>query len=859
MATFKMLIGSDRAKHLPSKSLGCVYIYIESDIGTPVTEPVRHGSNPDMKYEKKIYKRLYHKWQQRRFYTVGLISDPSDYQNRHSSDINHDETDIKVDTKTASELFSPKKKMIVYIYSSSCHYCLHKNYNNILGMPIFKKEKEEPDHSDDGNNNGETAIDNLENTENPFASLPPEEAEILEKQVKTEEPDIGYFTLYRFATKTDIALWTIGYICSIIYGAALPLFTLVFGNTSQNFSDFYTDPDMAKHEFQNMVNDNGLYFLYIGIGVIVFTCVATFIHVNRGEVITSRIREQYLAAILRQNTAYFDKLGAGEVTSRISNDTNAIQEGISEKPGIIVSGISTFVCALIISFVKDWKLALIMLAVVVAMVASLSGPSMFMIKYSTQELEEYGPASSIAEEAFSAIRTTVAFGAQNRLSDKYDNQLKVVLSKAIKKGIATAIMVGTLTGVVFFAYALALWQGSRFIKSGDSNLGDILTVLMAEMLGAFMLAGASPSFESVGKAVASSKKIFEAIDRKSYVDPSSDNGEKLDTIKGDIKFQNIKFIYPSRPEVTVLGDMTLEIESGQTVALVGMSGSGKSTVIGLLERFYDPVSGEVTIDGHDIKDLNVRWLRQQMALVSQEPVLFAVSIYENVAYGLIGTYYENASEEKKRELVTEACKEANAWGFIQSMTDGLDTNVGERGFLMSGGQKQRIAIARAIISNPKILLLDEATSALDTKSEGLVQEALDRASKNRTTIVIAHRLSTIRHADKIVVMSKGEIIETGAHNELLTSNGPYAKLVDAQKIHSSSVPEEEEEGVEKSENEVFSVKKTLTNSTFETTPGDDPTPVTHQEADEGAPSYSVFYLIRMVSRLEEFQIFFFFF
>lgn len=232
----------------------------------------------------------------------------------------------------------------------------------------------------------------------------------------------------------------------------------------------------------------------------------------------------------------------------------------------------------------------------------------------------------------------------------------------------------------------------------------------------------------------------------------------------------------------MLADFSLDIPAGKTVALVGPSGGGKSTIVGLIERFYNPVGGSIMLDGKDLDELNLRWLRQQIGYVQQEPTLFATSIYENISYGLVGSKWENASDSVKLEKIISACKDANAYDFILELTDGLDTNVGNRGFLLSGGQKQRICIARAIVSNPPILLLDEATSALDSKSEGLVQEALDRVSVNRTTIVIAHRLSTVKNAAKIVVVSRGNVIEEGTHSELLSLNGMYSHLVMAQKV-----------------------------------------------------------------------------
>ncbi|ANB14367.1 ATP-binding cassette alpha-factor transporter STE6 [Sugiyamaella lignohabitans] len=631
--------------------------------------------------------------------------------------------------------------------------------------------------------------------EDPFHNFSEHDAKILRDQIQSPEPSVSLKTLYRYANKKDVAILILGYGCSIVAGAALPMFTLVFGNLTQEFSAFFTGENPDPEKFQAGINHNTLYFLYLGIGIIVFSFVDTYIHVERGEVLTARIRQQYLKAILRQNIAYFDKLGAGEVTTRITNDTNAIQEGISEKAGLIVSGLSTFVAALVIAFVRSWRLALILLSVVVAITGSMVMGSVFVIKFTGMSTSAYGKGATVAEEGLSAIRNTVAFGAQNRLAEKFDVHLAETMKYGIFKERSVTVMVACLWSVIYLSYALSFWEGSRFIVQGHMQVGSVITVIMAMMIGAFQLGHVAPSFQSISVALSSAKKIFEAIDRVPTIDSESEKGEVLDEVQGHIQLKNVKFVYPSRPDVTVLHDMNLEVKPGQTVALVGMSGSGKSTIIGLLERFYKPLSGSITIDGKEIDTLNVKWLRQQIALVSQEPTLFAVTIYENICFGLIGTPYEDAPEDKKRELVVEACKQANAWEFIQNMTDGLDTNVGDRGFLMSGGQKQRIAIARAIISNPKILLLDEATSALDTKSEGIVQEALDRASKERTTIVIAHRLSTIKDADKIVVMSRGDIVEQGTHQELVAMGGVYQRLVEAQRI-TAAIKQEQEEGTD---------------------------------------------------------------
>lgn len=310
-------------------------------------------------------------------------------------------------------------------------------------------------------------------------------------------------------------------------------------------------------------------------------------------------------------------------------------------------------------------------------------------------------------------------------------------------------------------------------------------------------------------AVAAAKKIFGTIDRSSPLDPQSEAGDKAENLVGNIALHDVKHIYPSRPEVTVLKNVNVNFPAGKITAIVGASGSGKSSIIALIERFYEPVGGYVSLDGKDLRELNIQWLRQQMSLVSQEPILFAVTIYENIRFGVIGSPFESLPERELREIIYEAARKANAHDFINALPEGYETNVGDRGFLLSGGQKQRIAIARAIVSDPRILLLDEATSALDTKSEGVVQAALERASQGRTTIVIAHRLSTIKDSDNIVVMSDGYIMEQGSHEQLLSKRGTYYELVHAQEI-SEAVGNTSEAAEDVSEDSINMLQKTVT-------------------------------------------------
>ena len=563
--------------------------------------------------------------------------------------------------------------------------------------------------------------------------------------------------------------------------------------TFQGF--FYGDHSHSKLESE--LSSFTLYFVYLAIGefITIYICTVGFIYT--GEHIAQKLRERYLAAIMRQNIAYFDKLGAGEITTRITSDTNLVQDGISEKIGLTLTALSSFITAFVIGFVKSWKLTLILSSTVFAIVTIMGAGSSFIIKYNKLSLASYALGGTVAEEVISSIRNATAFSTQDKLARQYDVHLKEAEKWGLRLKITLGFMIAAMMCVIYLNYGLSFWQGSRFVIRGEADLSDVLTVMLAIMIGAFQLGNVAPNGQAFTTAVAAAAKIYNTIDRVSPLDPTSTAGEIPEQVIGAVELKNIKHIYPSRPEVVVMEDVSLSIPAGKTTALVGASGCGKSTIIGLVERFYDPVGGQVLLDGRDISQLNLRWLRHNISLVSQEPTLFGTTIFENIRHGLIGTKYENADAERVNELVVQAAKMANAHDFVTSLPERYETHVGERGFLLSGGQKQRIAIARAMVSDPKILLLDEATSALDTKSEGVVQAALDEAAKGRTTIVIAHRLSTIKTADNIVVMSRGRIVEQGTHDQLLEKRGGYFSLVEAQRI---SADKEEEEGEEEEEN-----------------------------------------------------------
>lgn len=649
------------------------------------------------------------------------------------------------------------------------------------------------------------------------AGLTDEEKEIIDRQTHSPQLKVGYFSLFRYANRKEALIMVIAAIASITAGAVLPLMTLVYGNFAGSFTSFSVDA-VAEQKFKDQINRFTLYFVYLGIVslVTVYTSMVGFSYT--GERITQQIRELYLRAIFRQNIAFFDFLGSGEITTRISSDMNLVQDGIGQKVGLFITGTSMFFTALLVGFIRSWKLTLIMLSGTVCMILIMGFNGKNMKVNQTLSVNEYATAGTLAEEVLSSARNVTAYGTQKRLESRYSVFLKKAAAFDYKGKFWLSSMIAGMMGLLNLQYALAFWQGNRFLHAGELGVANILTVIMAAMIAGISIGHNLPHIQAFGQATAAANKVFNTIERTSPIDPETEEGEKPDSFVGNIEFKDIKHIYPSRADTTVLDGFSLDIPAGKMVALVGASGSGKSTIFGLLERFYLPMSGQVLLDGNDTSKLNLKWLRRRMAIVSQEPVLFSTTIYESIAHGLVGTEHEGGKEEVRTELIEQAAKIANAYDFIMELPQKFQTKVGERGNLLSGGQKQRIAIARAVVSDPKILLLDEATASLDTRSESAVQEALDRASKGRTTIVIAHRLSTIKHADNIVVMAKGKIVEQGTHEELLSLGTVYHSLVQAQELSSmilpgnrfSEVTMAEQDGDNMADNEKLDLVRTAT-------------------------------------------------
>ncbi|MBE6494731.1 MAG: ATP-binding cassette domain-containing protein [Methanosphaera stadtmanae] len=516
--------------------------------------------------------------------------------------------------------------------------------------------------------------------------------------------------------------------------------------------------------------------IYLGIiGIVSF--VSSFVFYALLSISSSRqitkIRSLVFNSVMHQEIAWHEKTNSGELSSSIISDSLLIEEGIGPKIGILLQNLFTFVFCIAIAFITGWKLTLylsISLPVILIIIVVLGN---VIAKCTKKSQESNAIASGIAQEAFSQIRTIVSFGNEQKEIDRYVNKLKSTRKYSILNGSTFGICLGLIFGFAYASYGIAFVKGSQYINNGSMTGGEVIKVFMGIVMGILSFSGCGNVMNYFGQAVGAASKLFHIIERQPKI--NNENGRcPKQLLHGDVEFRNVHFSYPARPDIEVLKGISFKCQPGQTIALVGASGSGKSTIIQLLERYYLKSEGDIFIDGEPIEDYDIHWLRTQIGIVSQEPNLFDTTIAENISIGC-----QNATQEQ----IEEAAKLAYAHDFITKLPNGYQTNIGERGLQLSGGQKQRICIARALMKNPKILLLDEATSALDNKSEKIVQDALVSASSGRTTIVIAHRLTTVKDCDCIIVMNKGVIVESGTHDELMGKQNVYYNLVKNQKMN----------------------------------------------------------------------------
>ncbi|GKA92457.1 ABC transporter B family member 15-like protein [Tanacetum coccineum] len=585
-------------------------------------------------------------------------------------------------------------------------------------------------------------------------------------------------SLFMHADGADILLMTFGLLGAICDGLGMPAMLFVTNTIMNSIGD---SSSLSTDVFNSIINENAVNFCYLAVAKWVSCFVEGYCWSRTADRQASRLRSTYLKAVLRQEVAYFDLnvTSTSDIITSVSSDSLIIQDVISEKVPMFVMNVATFVGAIVVAFILLWRLAIVGLPFITILVIPALIYGKLLMSLSRKIREEYNKAGATAEQAISSIRTVYSFVSENKTIREYSAYLEGTVELGLKQGLAKGLAIGS-NAINYALWSFLTWYGSRLVMYHGASGGTIWSVGAGIIIGGISFGSALPNMRYFSDAMAASERIREVIKRVPKIDSENMEGEILQQVYGEFKFKNVKFAYPSRPESVIFKDFNLEVPAGRIVALVGGSGSGKSTVIALLQRFYDPQGGEISIDGVRIDKLQLKWLRSQMGLVSQEPALFATTIKENILFGK-----ENATMEE----VIEAAKASNAHNFIIQLPQAYETQVGEKGVQMSGGQKQRIAIARAIIKSPRILLLDEATSALDSESERVVQKALDHVVIGRTTIIIAHRLSTIRNVNVISVVQNGEVVESGSHEDLIQlENGIYVSLIRLQETKKNDEP-----------------------------------------------------------------------
>ncbi|XP_066314909.1 putative ABC transporter B family member 8 isoform X1 [Miscanthus floridulus] len=585
--------------------------------------------------------------------------------------------------------------------------------------------------------------------------------------------------MFRFADRVDVLLMALGTLGAIGDGCSTNLL-LIFASDVMNALGYggaqaSDGGGGAKSaQFMHEVEKSCLNFVYLAFVVLAVAFMEGYCWSRTSERQVLRIRYLYLQAILRQEAGFFDSQEAttSEIINSISKDASHIQEVLSEKVPLFLMHSTVFVSGLVFATYFCWRLALVSFPLVLLLIIPGLIYGKYLLYLSRQSRHEYAKANSLVEQALGSIKTVYSFTAEKRIIQRYTAILDKTIKLGIKQGIAKGLAVG-FTGLSFAIWAFLAWYGGRLVMFHHVSGGRIYAAGISFVLGGLSLGMALPELKHFTEASVAATRILDRINRVPQINADDPKGLILDQIRGELEFESVCFVYPSRPNMPVLKNFNLQIPAGQTIALVGSSGSGKSTAIALVQRFYDASEGTVKIDGFDIKELQLKWIRSKMGLVSQDHALFGTSIKENILFG---------KPEATMDEVYAAAMTANAHNFIRGLPEEYETKIGERGALLSGGQKQRIAIARAIIKNPAVLLLDEATSALDSESEKLVQHALDQASMGRTTLVVAHKLSTVKNADQIAVVDGGTIAEIGTHDELISKGGPYSRLVKLQKM-----------------------------------------------------------------------------
>lgn len=508
----------------------------------------------------------------------------------------------------------------------------------------------------------------------------------------------------------------------------------------------------------------------------VFSFFRIYLFAKVSEGAMADVRNDVYQKMITLRLPYLEDRRVGELTSRITSDVSQLQSVLSSTLAEFFRQVATLVIGMIFIWMTSWKLSLFMLATFPVLVIAATFFGRFIRRLSRKAQDELAVANTIVEETLQSVQVVKAFTNEMLEIKRYNAAIANVLGNSMKAAVYRAGFVAFVTIALFGGIVGIIWYGSHLVQIGEMSIADLFTFTLYTAFIGGAMGGMGDVYAQINRAIGASERLLEIMEEPSELNPTTSDTEPGASFNpsemSSISYNHVHFSYPSRNDVPVLKDLNLHIAPGEKIALVGQSGAGKSTIVQLLMRYYEPLAGEIILDGKPVQEYDLHSLRKQIAIVPQEVMLFGGTIYENIAYG---------RPDAGREEIIIAAQKANALQFINSFPDQFETIVGERGVKLSGGQRQRIAIARAVLKNPRILILDEATSSLDTESEKLVQEALDDLMKDRTTIVIAHRLSTIRKVDCIYVIKNGQIAEAGQHDDLMKNkDGMYAGLVKLQ-------------------------------------------------------------------------------
>ncbi|KAL7612596.1 ABC transporter B family member 6 [Lactuca sativa] len=595
-------------------------------------------------------------------------------------------------------------------------------------------------------------------------ALPVEAEEEMEESEEIEPPPaaVPFSKLFVCADRLDWVLMVVGSIAAAAHGTALVVYLHYFAKIVQLLGHGEENPDLLFDRFKELA----LTLVYIAGGVFAAGWIEVSCWILTGERQTAVIRSRYVQVLLNQDMSFFDTYGNnGDIVSQVLSDVLLIQSALSEKVGNYIHNMATFFSGLAIGFLNCWQIAGLTLLTGPFIVAAGGISNIFLHRLAENIQDAYAEAASVAEQAVSYVRTLYAFTNETLAKYSYAASLQATLRYGILISLVQGLGLGFTYGLAICSCALQLYVGRFLVTHRHAHGGEIVTALFAIILSGLGLNQAATNFYSFEQGRIAAYRLFEMISRSSS--SVDHDGNTLSSVQGNIEFRNVYFSYLSRPEIPILSGFYLTVPAKKTVALVGRNGSGKSSIIPLMERFYDPTLGEVLLDGENIKNLKLEWLRSQIGLVTQEPALLSLSIRDNIAYGRDATTLQ----------IEDAAKIAHAHTFITSLEKGYDTQVGRAGLSLTEEQKIRLSVARAVLSNPSILLLDEVTGGLDFEAERSVQEALDLLMLGRSTIIIARRLCLIRNSDFIAVMEDGQLMEVGTHDELIASDGLYAELL----------------------------------------------------------------------------------